>query len=122
MTKECEFIRKCGAFYVLTINNDFPAGRPFGATMEIDDYLYISTADTKEVYKQLKHNNNMQIIALKPGTREWIRVSGIASECTDVTVKQKMLEECPVLSKHYSSADALHYNVFKIKIVNSEFH
>lgn len=122
MTKECEFIRKCGAFYVLTINNDFPAGRPFGAIMEIGDYLYISTADTKEVYKQLKHNNNMQIIALKPGTREWIRVSGIASECTDVTVKQKMLEECPVLSKHYSSADALHYNVFKIKIVNSEFH
>lgn len=48
MNKECELIRKCEAFYVLTINNDFPAGRPFGAIMGIDDYLYISKHCRKE--------------------------------------------------------------------------
>lgn len=122
MSKECEFIKECGAFFVLTVNDDFPAGRPFGAIMEMDNDLYISTADTKEVYRQLRQHENMQIIALKPGTREWIRVSGIAAECTDLKVKQKMLEECPALSKHYSSAHEPHYNVFRIQITGSEFH
>lgn len=122
MNRECEFIRECGAFFVLTVNDDFPAGRPFGAVMELDNDLYISTADTKEVYKQLKKHEHMQIVALKPGTRKWIRVSGSASECTDLKIKQKMLEECPALSKHYSCADEPHYNVFQVKIIKSEFH
>ena len=34
MSKEYEFIKECGYFYVLTINKDFPAGRPFGEMME----------------------------------------------------------------------------------------
>ena len=88
--------------------------------MEYNNFLYISTADTKAVYKQLSEHNKMQIIALKGGTRDWIRVSGIATECYDQSIKQKMLEECPVLSKHYSSADAPHFNLFQIEIINSE--
>ena len=34
MSKAYEFLKECGYFYVLTINKDFPAGRPFGAVME----------------------------------------------------------------------------------------
>lgn len=59
---------------------------------------------------------------MKSGTHEWINVSGVVSECSDLPVKHKLLDECPVLDKHYSSADASHYNVYKMKIVNSEFH
>jgi len=122
MNKECKFIRECGVFYLLTINNNFPAGRPFGAIIENDQYLYISTADTKDVYHQLKQNKKIQIIALKSGTRNWIRITGIATECNDLKIKQKMLDECPALSNHYSSADAPHFNIFKIEILNSEFN
>lgn len=42
MSKAYEFLRECGYFYVLFINKDFPAGRPFGAVMECDNKLYIS--------------------------------------------------------------------------------
>ena len=122
MSQAYEFIKECGAFFVLTINNDFPAGRPFGAIMEYEDKLYIATADTKAVYNQLKDNSNMQIIALKSGTRSWVRVSGIATECNDITIKQRMLDECPVLSKHYTSADMPHYNVFAIAVAETEFN
>ena len=121
MSKIIDFLKECGTFYVLTINKDFPAGRPFGAVMEYKNDLYIATADTKEVYKQLKENSAVQIIALKPGTREWIRVSGTATECTDLNIKQIMLKECPVLSKHYTSANVPHYNLFQIKVTNVEF-
>lgn len=34
MSREYEFLKECGYFYVLTINKDFPDGRPFGAVME----------------------------------------------------------------------------------------
>ena len=122
MSRVCDFIKECGIFYVLTINEEFPAGRPFGAIMEYEKDLYISTIDTKAVYKQLKEHENMQIIALKPGTRDWVRVSGVAKECCDLDIKQKMLDECPVLSKHFTSADAPHYTIFQINIIESEFN
>lgn len=49
MSKAYEFLRECGYFYALTINKDFPAGRPFGAVIECDNKLYIST-DTEHIY------------------------------------------------------------------------
>ena len=39
MGKAYEFLKECGVFYVLTINGDYPAGRPFGAVMEVDEDL-----------------------------------------------------------------------------------
>lgn len=122
MSQIYDFIKECGTFFVLTLNNDFPAGRPFGAIMEHNDNLYISTSDTKSVYKQLTEHNKLQIIALKNGTRNWLRVSGIATECVDLNIKQKMLDQCPMLTKYFSSASAPHYNLFQIEITNSEFY
>ena len=122
MSKIFDFLKESGIFYVLTINGDFPAGRPFGAVMEYNDDLYISTADTKEVYKQLIENSNIQIISLKPNTREWIRINGVAKECDDIEIKKKMLEECPVLSKHFKAPDTPHYAVFQIKILSAQLY
>ena len=31
MSKAYDFLKECGAFFVLTVNGDCPAGRPFGA-------------------------------------------------------------------------------------------
>ncbi len=31
------FLKQCGYFYVLTINGDFLAGRPFGAVMKNEE-------------------------------------------------------------------------------------
>ena len=122
MSKIYDFLRENGVFYVLTLNGDFPAGRPFGAVMEYNDDLYISTSDTKEVYQQIKVHANIQIISLKPSTREWMRLNGVATECNDIAIKKKMLEECPMLTKHFSSFDSPHYVVFKIKVMESRFY
>lgn len=83
MTKYYEFLKGCGVFYLVTINGTAPAARPFGAVMENDGNLFITAADTKAVYRQMKQNSNIQIVALKHGTRKWIRISGNAEECTD---------------------------------------
>lgn len=122
MSKVYEFLKECGYFYVLTINGVFPAGRPFGAVMEYRGKLFISTNDKNEVHKQLRNNPNIQIIAKKYKTREWIRITAKATECNDIKMKQKMLEECPVISKHFSAADAKHYLLFEVDVLETEFH
>jgi hypothetical protein len=122
MSKAYDFLKECGYFYVLTINGDYPCGRPFGAVMEHDDKLYISTNNGNQAHKQLRENGNIQILAKKEGTREWLRLTGKATECLDINMKQKMLEECPILSKHFSSAEEKRYLLFQVEVLNTEFH
>ena len=119
MTKACEFLRECGAFMLLTLNGGKPAGRPFGAVCEIDGDMYISSGAGKPVFEQLKANGSVQLVALKAGTRDWVRVSGTAEECFSLETKAQMLKECPVLLKHHSRADDPAFHIFRIKVENT---
>lgn len=121
MSKAYDFLKECGYFYVLTINGDFPAGRPFGAVMECNGKLYISTNDGNKAHIQLRNNGNVQIVAKKEETRDWLRITGKATECGDIKMKQKMLDECPILSKHFSSAKSEHYLLFEVEVLDTEF-
>ena len=120
MSKAYDFLKECGAFYVLTINGDYPAGRPFGAVMEIGEDLYLSTNDMNEAHKQMRANEHIQIVAMKPNSREWIRITGISEECDSLELKAKMIEECPILRNHFESAEAEHFLLFKVKVENVE--
>ena len=120
MSKAYEFLKECGVFFVLTVNGDYPAGRPFGVVMEVGDDLYISTNDFNNAHKQLRANGHIQIIAKKQNSREWIRITGTATECNDMALKQKMYDENPILHMHHSSAEAEHFLMFKIKIEGVE--
>jgi len=120
MSKAYEFLKECGAFFVLTVNGDYPAGRPFGAVMEIGDDLYISTNDMNNAHKQMREHEQIQIVAKKTDSREWIRITGIAEECDDLNTKTRMYDECPILHKHFDSPEAEHYLLFKVKVENVE--
>ena len=67
MSKAYDFLRECGSFFVLTINGDYPAGRPFGAVIEVGEDLYLSTNDMNQAHKQMRENEHIQIIAKKRG-------------------------------------------------------
>ena len=121
MSKAYEFLTECGVFFVLTINGDYPAGRPFGVVMEDGDNLYISTNDLNQAHNQMRLNGHIQIIAKKSHSRDWIRITGTATECSDMALKQKMYEEKPALHKHYDSAEAEHFLMFKVDVENVEF-
>ncbi|MBE5730908.1 MAG: NimC/NimA family protein [Clostridiales bacterium] len=119
MSKAYEFLRECGAFFVLTNNGDFPAGRPFGAVMEEDGDLFIATNDMGQTHKQLLISGNMQIVAKKEGSREWIRITGVATECKDEELQQKMFDTCPVLYRIYPDSRE-HFLLFRVKVLNVE--
>lgn len=65
MSKAYEFLKECGSFFVLSINGEYPAGRPFGAVMEVGEDLYLSTNDMNEAHKQMRENEHIQIVAKK---------------------------------------------------------
>lgn len=120
MSKAYEFLKDCGSFFVLTINGDYPAGRPFGAVMEVGEDLYLSTNDLNEAHKQIRKNEHIQIVAKKTESREWIRITGIAEECEDKLLKAKMLEECPILQQRFGSVGMEHFILVKVNVENVE--
>lgn len=122
MSDICKFLKECGAFMFLTENDGKPAGRPFGAVTEIDGDLYVSIGEGKAVFEQVNRNPNVQIVALKSGTRDWVRISGVAKECCDLAAKERALSDCPNLLKYYTRADDVHFRLFRIKITASEIH
>ena len=120
MSEAYEFLKKCGIFYMLTVNGDYPAGRPFGVVMEADGDLYVSTNDHNQAHKQLRANGHVQIIAKQPDSRAWIRITGMAEECDDAALRKKMYDENPILQKHHSSPEAEHFLMFRVRVENVE--
>ena len=88
--------------------------------MEVGEDLYLSTNDFNEAHKQMRANGHIQIIAKKPHGREWIRITGIASECKDPALRQKMYEETPILKKHHESSESEHFVMFQVKVEQVE--
>lgn len=121
MSKAYEFLKECEFFYVLTINNDYPAGRPFGAVMEVDDYLYIATNDFNQAHKQLNQNEHIQIIAKKEHSREWIRITGKAKKCDSEELSNRMYNECQILHRVYPNGLNEHFLMFKVEVEKVEF-
>ena len=121
MSAEYDFLKKCKYFFLASINKNSPEVRPFGAIMEYENNLYVSTSLEKDVYKQLKENNHIQITALKNGTRKWIRITGLAYECKDTKIKREMLKKCPEISKHFTSEDDENFVLFQIKLLKNKF-
>lgn len=114
MDKTFDFLKQCEIFFVLTINNGIPTGRPFGAIMKEKDKYYISTGKSKDVYKQLKDEQQATLIALKNGSRDWVRFCGKVIEVDDLFLKNKMLIECPQLKRRFSTALDEEYALFEI--------
>lgn len=116
-----DFFKSCGNFIVCTMNGDCPAARPFGAITEYKNDFYISTSPNKEVYKQIKANGNIQLMALQKDTRNWVRITGHARECADSKIKKIMLTEYPMLLKHFGSEKSENFTLLKIKPLKIEF-
>lgn len=113
MSKTYDFLKECGIYYIATVNENAPAVRPFGAVMEYDGELYISTAKYKSVYEQFIKNNRIQIVALKTGTRDWIRIDGKIVEIHNLDIKQAMLDDSEKLAKRFDK-DSEDFALLKI--------
>lgn len=103
MKETYEFLKKCGVFYLATIDDDKPRVRPFGAINIFEDKLYIQTGKVKNVSKQIEKNNNIEICSFID--RKWIRVEAKAVRDDRIEAKASMLDNNPSLKSMYSAED-----------------
>ena len=103
MREVYDFLKKCGVFYIATVDNDKPRVRPFGAINIFEDKLYFQTGKSKNVSKQIEINNNIEISGFFEG--KWIRLEGRLIRDDRVEAKKSMLDNNPELRSMYNEND-----------------
>jgi len=103
MQEVYEFLKKCGTYYLATVEGDQPRVRPFGTVDLFEEKLYIQTGKVKEVSKQLQANPKAEICAFADGI--WVRVAGTLVRDDRVEAKEHMLDAYPMLKNMYSATD-----------------
>ncbi len=103
MEEVLEFLKDCGVYYLATVDNDKPKVRPFGTAEIFEGHLYIQTGKTKDVFKQIEKNNNVEICAFNNG--KWIRISGNLILDDRIEAKKNMLDKNPSLRTMYNEHD-----------------
>ena len=103
MQEVYEFLKKCGTYYLATVEGDQPRVRPFGTVDIFEGKLYIQTGKVKDVSKQLQANPKAEICAFADG--KWLRVAGRLVRDDRVEAKRHMLDSYPSLKAMYSAED-----------------
>jgi uncharacterized pyridoxamine 5'-phosphate oxidase family protein len=103
MEEVYEFLKKCGTFYIATVDGDRPRVRPFGVVNIFEDKLYIQTGKVKNVSKQIEANPNVEICSFLDG--KWLRLEGKVIRDDRIEAKKSMLDANPMLKKMYSAED-----------------
>jgi len=103
MKEVLDFVKECQTYYLATIDNDKPRVRPFGTFEEFEGKLYIQTGKSKDVYKQILANPNVEISCFKDG--KWLRIQGKLIPDDRVEAKKDMLDKNPSLRGMYDEND-----------------
>ena len=104
MKEVYEFLKKCGVYYLATVEGDQPRVRPFGTYDLFEEKLYIQTGKIKNVACQMKANPKVEISAMSPDGK-WIRITAEAVLDDNLEAQKHMLEAYPSLQAQYQPGD-----------------
>ncbi len=105
MNTAIEFLKANKAFHIATVDGTKARVRPFSFVMKRNNALYFCTNRTKDVYKQLFQNPDIEISSVGAnGT--WLRVRGrIAFDETRDSKAQVFVENPDLLKRYNKGAD-----------------
>ena len=112
MNEVCEFLKKCGTYYLATVEGDQPRVRPFGTIDVFDGNLMIQTGKVKDVSRQMKANPKVEISGMADG--KWIRLTAKVVLDERVEAQEHMLQAYPSLRAMYQPGDG-NTEVFYLK-------
>lgn len=98
-----EFIKKCGTYYLATVENGKPKNRPFGTVNIFEGKLYIQTGKSKPVSKQIQENPFVEICCFDGA--KWLRLGGKLVRDERTAAKKDMLDHYPELRSMYDEND-----------------
>lgn len=103
MKEVYEFLKKCGTYYIATVEADQPRVRPFGTIDLFEDKLYFQTGLVKPIARQLAANPKVELSGMADG--KWIRLSGEAVLDERLEAQEHMLDAYPNLRGMYQPGD-----------------
>ena len=103
MQEVYDFIKKCGTYYLATVDGDQPRVRPFGTVNLFEGKLYIQTGLKKDCAKQMIANPKVELCCFADGT--WLRVAGPVALDDRFEAKKSMLDAYPHLRRMYDEND-----------------
>jgi uncharacterized pyridoxamine 5'-phosphate oxidase family protein len=103
MQEVYEFLKKCGHYFIATVDGNQPRVRPFGTALIFEDKLYIQTGKVKDVSKQISKNPKIEICGFSDN--KWVRIEATAVEDDRNIARQNMLDAYPQLKSMYSAGD-----------------
>jgi uncharacterized pyridoxamine 5'-phosphate oxidase family protein len=100
MDTALEFLKSNPVFHIATVEGNKARVRPFGFVMKRNNKLYFCTNKTKDVFKQLKQNPDIEISDM--GTNNtWLRIRGKIAIDDTREAKVQAFEEAPNLKNIY---------------------
>ena len=103
MEEVLEFLKKCGTYYLATVEGGQARVRPFGTIDLFDGRLTIQTGRKKDVARQIFANPRVELCAFD-GER-WLRVAARAVEVPEVAAQEHMLDAYTNLRNRYAPGD-----------------
>ncbi len=105
MRTAIELLKANRAFYIATVDGKSARVRPFAFVMKWNNALYFCTNKTKDVYKQMVQNPDIEICSLGADGK-WLRVRGrIAFDDTRESKAQVFVESPDLLKRYTKGAD-----------------
>ncbi len=101
MNTAIEFLKANKAFHIATVDGAKARVRPFSFVMKRNNALYFCTNKTKDVYKQLFQNPDIEISSVG-ANGAWLRVRGRIAFDETREAKAQVFVETPDLLKRYS--------------------
>lgn len=97
------FLKKAGTYYLATDDGGQPRVRPFGTAHIFEGRLYIQTGRRKDVSKQIRANDRIEICAFDG--QKWLRIAACAVEDDRRQARKSMLDAYPELRNMYDEDD-----------------
>jgi uncharacterized pyridoxamine 5'-phosphate oxidase family protein len=105
MNTALEFLKANQVFHLATVDGANARVRPFGFTMKRNNKLYMCTNKTKDVFKQLVKNPDIEISAMG-ADQTWLRIRGkVAVDDSREAKAQAFTESAMLLQIYPKGAD-----------------
>jgi len=100
--------------YLATVENGHPRVRPWGFMFEEGGKFYFCTSNMKDVFKQLKETPYVEFSTTGQNF-VWVRIRGEIKFSDDLRIKEKVLDNQPMVKSIYKTADNPIFEAFYIE-------
>lgn len=101
MNTAYEFLKANPVFHIATVDEGKGRVRPFGFVMKRNNLFYFCTNTTKDVYRQLAANPDIEISAMGKDGVSWLRIRGRIAFDSSREAKTQAFDEAPNLLRIY---------------------